>query len=56
MTPDLIRPVRPDEHPCVLEIINDAAQEHIPDDRWHQPYMSGAQSRASSPPASSSKA
>ena len=46
MTADLIRPVRPDEHPRVLAIINDAARRYrgvIPDDRWHEPYMSEAQ-------------
>ena len=47
MRHDLIRPVRPDEHPRVLlEIINDAARRYrgvIPDDRWREPYMSEAQ-------------
>ena len=46
MTLDLIRPLRPDEHPRVLVIINDAARRYrgvIPDDRWREPYMSEAQ-------------
>ena len=46
MRTDLIRPCRPDEQARVLEIINDAARRYrgvIPDDRWHDPYMSEAQ-------------
>jgi len=42
----MIRPCRPDEFGAILEIINDAAQAYhgvIPEDRWHEPYMSPAE-------------
>jgi N-acetylglutamate synthase-like GNAT family acetyltransferase len=42
----LIRPCRPDEFGVIWEIINDAAQAYqgvIPEDRWHEPYMSPAE-------------
>jgi N-acetylglutamate synthase-like GNAT family acetyltransferase len=38
-----IRALRPDERQTILEIINAAAQRYrgiIPEDRWHDPYMS----------------
>jgi hypothetical protein len=38
-----IRPCREDERGAVLEIVNAAAQAYrgvIPDDCWHEPYMS----------------
>lgn len=38
-----LRPVSADETEDILEIINDAAMAYkgvIPDDRWHEPYMS----------------
>ena len=41
-----IRPCRDDERPRIAEIINAAAQAYrgvIPDDRWHEPYMSADQ-------------
>jgi GNAT superfamily N-acetyltransferase len=41
-----IRPCRDDERPRIAEIINAAAEAYrgvIPDDRWHEPYMSGEQ-------------
>jgi GNAT superfamily N-acetyltransferase len=37
-----IRPCSPDEHPAILEIVNDAAEAYrgvIPADRWREPYM-----------------
>ena len=40
---DEIRPCRDDERPAILAIINAAAEAYrgvIPDDRWHEPYMS----------------
>lgn len=40
-----VRPVRPDETPVLLGIINEAAEAYrgvIPEDRWHDPYMSAA--------------
>ena len=43
-----IRPVRPDEFDRLLTIINEAAAAYrgtIPDDCWHEPYMSKAQLR-----------
>ena len=39
----LIREARTDDFDAILAIINDAAQAYrsvIPDDRWHDPYMS----------------
>jgi len=39
----LIRPLRPEENDLILAIINTAAQAYcgvIPDDCWHEPYMS----------------
>jgi N-acetylglutamate synthase-like GNAT family acetyltransferase len=41
---ETIRAARADETPTILEIINAAAQRYkgaIPDDCWHEPYMSG---------------
>ena len=41
-----IRDCRTDEQAAILEIINAAAQRYrgtIPDDCWHEPYMSDAQ-------------
>jgi hypothetical protein len=41
-----IRPVRDDERPRVLAIINAAADAYrgvIPADRWHEPYMPAAE-------------
>jgi GNAT superfamily N-acetyltransferase len=41
-----IRPCRADEFGVIGEIINDAAQAYrgvIPEDRWHEPYMSRAE-------------
>ena len=38
-----IRPCRPDEHATMLAIVNSAAEAYrgtIPDDCWHEPYMS----------------
>jgi len=38
-----IRPCREDERGVILEIVNAAAEAYrgvIPDDRWHEPYMS----------------
>jgi GNAT superfamily N-acetyltransferase len=38
-----IRPCRADERASILEIVNAAAEAYrgvIPDDRWHEPYMS----------------
>jgi GNAT superfamily N-acetyltransferase len=38
-----IRPCRDDEHPAILAIVNAAAEAYrgvIPEDRWHDPYMS----------------
>ena len=40
-----IRPAVSGDRPTILAIINDAAQRYrgvIPDDRWHEPYMSAA--------------
>ncbi len=42
----MIRQCRSDEFETIGEIINDAAQAYrgvIPDDRWHEPYMSSAE-------------
>lgn len=42
-SPPLIRPCADDDFEAIYTIINDAAQAYqgvIPDDRWHQPYMS----------------
>jgi N-acetylglutamate synthase-like GNAT family acetyltransferase len=42
----VIRPSENADFPQVLSIINDAARAYrgvIPDDRWHEPYMSGEQ-------------
>ena len=39
----MIRPCGDNEFPLILEIINDSATAYrgiIPDDRWHDPYMS----------------
>jgi hypothetical protein len=39
----MIRQCRSDEFGVIGEIINDAAQAYrgvIPEDRWHEPYMS----------------
>jgi len=41
--PMLIRPCRDDERQAIYEIVNAAAEAYrgvIPDDRWHEPYMS----------------
>jgi len=41
-----IRPCRPDEQATILGIINAAAERYrgaIPDDCWHEPYMSAEQ-------------
>ena len=41
----MIRPLTPQDHPALLEIINDAAGAYkgvIPEDRWHEPYFSPA--------------
>jgi GNAT superfamily N-acetyltransferase len=41
-----VRRCRPDETPTILAIVNAAAEAYrhvIPADRWHEPYMSGAQ-------------
>jgi GNAT superfamily N-acetyltransferase len=41
-----IRPCRPGERGAILAIVNSAAQAYrgvIPADRWHEPYMSGAE-------------
>ncbi len=41
-----IRPCRSDETHQILGIVNAAAQAyrgHIPDDRWHDPYMSSSE-------------
>ncbi len=41
-----IRPCEDDEFDTVLSIVNDAAEVYrgvIPDDCWHEPYMSSAQ-------------
>jgi GNAT superfamily N-acetyltransferase len=41
-----IRPCRDDERDDILSIINAAAEAYrgvIPADRWHDPYMSGAE-------------
>src|SRR3712207_447926 len=43
-----IRPCRDDERPALLAIVNAAAEAYrgvIPADRWHEPYMSGAELR-----------
>jgi len=43
MASEQIRPCRADENPRLLHIINVAATRYrgvIPDDRWHDPYMS----------------
>lgn len=43
-----IRACRPDEFETILAIVNDAAQAyrgHIPDDCWHEPYMTAADLR-----------
>ena len=44
--PMVIRPCRDDERQAVYEIVNAAAEAYrgvIPDDRWHEPYMSRAE-------------
>lgn len=41
----MIRPATDADFDAILEIVNDAAQAYrgvIPDDCWHQPYMSAA--------------
>jgi hypothetical protein len=41
-----IRPCRDDEHDEILAIVNAAAEAYrgvIPADRWHEPYMPGAE-------------
>lgn len=41
----MIRPATEADFDAILEIVNDAAQAYrgvIPDDCWHQPYMSAA--------------
>lgn len=41
----MIRPTTDADFDAILEIVNDAAQAYrgvIPDDCWHQPYMSAA--------------
>lgn len=45
-TPGPVRPVRDDERPAVLAIVNAAAEAYrgvIPADRWHEPYMDAAE-------------
>jgi GNAT superfamily N-acetyltransferase len=42
----VIRRCRPDEHPAILAIVNEAAERYrgaIPADCWHEPYMSAEQ-------------
>ena len=54
-----IRPCRDDERTAILAIVNAAAEAYrgvIPDDRWHEPYMDRASSRARSPAGSRSGA
>ena len=37
-----LRPCQPSDEPTMADIVNDAAvayRGHIPDDRWHEPYM-----------------
>ncbi len=44
--PSAIRACRADERPQILEIVNAAAEAYrgvIPADRWHEPYMDGAE-------------
>ncbi len=41
-TPGMIKETGPEDFNDIFEIINDAAQAYkgvIPDDRWHEPYM-----------------
>lgn len=41
-----VRPCRPDERATILAIVNAAAEAYrgvIPDDCWHEPYMSAAE-------------
>jgi GNAT superfamily N-acetyltransferase len=42
----IIRPCREDERETILAVINQAAEAYrgvIPYDRWHEPYMAGAE-------------
>jgi hypothetical protein len=42
----IIRPCREDERETILAVINQAAEAYrgvIPADRWHEPYMPGAE-------------
>ena len=45
----LIRKSKTDDFEAILAIVNDAAQAYrdvIPDDRWHEPYMSAEELRS----------